>query len=102
MNKSKSQTFDRIRQVVISCYYTKNNSKYYNKSYLLNIENYVDFVLKYFTKYLPKVEMSNEYVYRLFINEMTEYKKDLYFESIYEHIQEFLKRYSTLIEEEII
>lgn len=101
LNETKPQQFDKPRYVTIACYYTKNENKYYNKTYLLTIENYIDFVLKYFTKYLPHVEMRPEYTYNLFTNEMSEYKKDLYFESIYEHILEFLKRYSTLIEEEI-
>jgi hypothetical protein len=102
LNKTKSQKFVKPRQVAITCYYTKNESKYYNKTYLITIENYIDLVLKYFNKYLIHVEMRPEYVYNLFINEMSEYIKDVYFESIYEHIVEFLKRYSTLIEQEII
>jgi hypothetical protein len=68
-----SKIYDNPKKVVF-----KNNkilkNKYYNETYLLSIEGEIDFILKYFTKYLPKIKVRPQYKYNLIILEIEEEK----------------------------
>lgn len=77
--KSYSHTnlYDEPKKVVF---------KYYNKIYLSTTEGKFDFVLKYFTKYLPKIETRPQYKYNLIILEMEEEKEELTFKNIVSYI----------------
>jgi hypothetical protein len=60
--------------------------KYDRNSYLLTIDDEIDLVIKYFTKFLPKVDVRPEYHYKLFIMEMEEQNIEITFENILRYI----------------
>jgi hypothetical protein len=96
-----SSDFKYYSKTKIVCIYNnfKKNKSTYKKNYVIRADNDTELVHKYFTKFIPKTEMDPKFVFKMFILEMIEYKKEITFKEITNHIVDYLKENTSLIEE---
>lgn len=102
--KELSSNFDKPLKFFIDKNISKNKRNYYTKTFLINAESKCDLLLKYFTKYLPKVENYSmiKDIYNLFILDMVNSSFDITFETIARYILKYIERdVVKLVEEEI-
>jgi hypothetical protein len=85
-DKKYFEIFDIAQKIVIYNTNLKFNHKYPNHAYLLTVEGHIDFVIKYFTKFLSKMDVRPQYQYNLFILEMEEQNIEITFENINRYI----------------
>jgi hypothetical protein len=85
-DKKYFKIFDIPKKIVIYNTNLKYNHKYTKDAYLLTIDGHIDFVIKYFTKFLPKIDVRSQYQYNLFILEMEELNIEITLENINRYI----------------
>ncbi len=60
--------------------------KYNRNAYLLTVDDEIDLIIKYFTKFFPKINVNPEYQYNLFILDMKEQNIEITFENVVKYI----------------
>jgi hypothetical protein len=89
--------FDKCKY--ISIYTNFRNNETYKKTFIIQGRNEPDLVYNYFIKYLTKVKMNPEYVFKLFIIEMEEYKKKINLNTVTKYILSYIEINTTAIDE---